>query len=558
MDKSKSESKSYLSFNEALTIQLETGEPMKSRLSKFDKSKANFPPPHRCLTPNGYYVSKSDLDNTTTKKIKKELLVQPQIAPAFSSGMPKKYKIYSETDYGFYLPRHYAYKLFDKPKYSNIKLGDSIEIKLKDGVKPLKFQEKSLTVLADTFSSNSTGTGGILSLPCGWGKTFCAIWTITRVKRKALILVGKEFLAEQWEQAIANFTTSSKVGRVQGQRFDSDCDILIGMIQTVSMGKYKRSDFKDIGFLIVDECHHMSSEIFCRALNVVQPNFTLGLSATPKRKDGLSFVFHNFLGPLLHREERTTENRVKIIQTEIYSCSKYYETKYNGRGNVNSVEIASHLTNCSKRNELIIRILKILFKEKRKILLLSNRREHLHTLYSLLELENIEFKSENRPITFGLYYGAQGVSKKKHQLMLDESTKADLILGTDSIAKEGLDIPELNTLFLSTPAGLDVEQSVGRILRRVHQIEPLVIDLVDKAGNFKKHGATRAKWYRKQDYVVVKYKLDLEEYDVGDDPIFKFGTAFEKLIKSKSKSNSKSELESESSEKLEPLFDTSD
>lgn len=540
-----------MNFDEALVQQRETGKPMKSKLA----TKSNqFPPPPYSLTLDGYFVDKVVTNGGLISKLRKELLIQPPIIPAFSNCQPKRYRIYTETEYGYYLPRYYAFNVFGKPKFSNLSSGTDIDVQLNSGVKPLPFQKKSLEILKDTFQNRHTSNGGILSLPCGWGKTFCAIWTIANLGKKTLILVGKEFLAEQWEQAIKTFISSGNtgtpltVGRVQGKRFDSDCQILVGMIQTVSQRKFKRSDFKDIGFLIVDECHHMSSEVFCQALRVIQPRFTLGLSATPKRKDGLSHVFHYFLGPLLHREERTTENRVKIIQPEIYSCSKYYETKYNGRGNVNTVEIASHLTNCPSRNKLIIRLLADLFKEKRKVLLLSNRREHLHTLYDMLTSEPLEYRVEQRPVTFGIYYGGQG---KKHRQMLEESTKADLILGTDSIAKEGLDIPALNTLFLATPAGLDVEQSVGRILRRVHQIEPLVIDLIDRCGNFQKHGTTRAKWYRKQDYIVVKSKLDLENYTDQE---------LENISKSKSKSKLESKSESDDvmniNGKLRPLFDS--
>jgi superfamily II DNA or RNA helicase len=95
--------------------------------------------------------------------------------------------------------------------------------------------------------------------------------------------------------------------------------------------------------------------------------------------------------------------------------------------------------------------------------------------------------------------------------MLTESAKCDVILGTHTIASEGLNIPDLNTEIIATPVS-EVEQSVGRILRKFHEkINPIVVDLIDQCGNFGRQGSSRAKFYKDEDYIIQDYKISLDK-----------------------------------------------
>ena len=85
-------------------------------------------------------------------------------------------------------------------------------------------------------------------------------------------------------------------------------------------------------------------------------------------------------------------------------------------------------------------------------------------------------KKNQRTITTGFYVG--GASSRKKEIELKESETKDVVFGTYAMAKEGLDIPSLNTLILASPVS-DVEQAVGRILRKEQEVYPIVIDVVD-------------------------------------------------------------------------------
>jgi len=154
-------------------------------------------------------------------------------------------------------------------------------------------------------------------------------------------------------------------------------------------------------------------------------------------------------------------------------------------GITNTSGMTTAIAKLPERNLLIIFCIRHLIQQGRKILLLSSRREHLTTIKEMLDAERIKHSSTGALITYGFYYGKKGMSRQTHRALLAESAKCDVVLGIDTIAKEGLDIPDLNTLIFATPAGIEVEQPVGRILRKFHKdLNPMII----------LHAAWRCSW----------------------------------------------------------------
>lgn len=185
--------------------------------------------------------------------------------------------------------------------------------------------------------------------------------------------------------------------------------------------------------VVVHNCHHIASEMFSKALPKVASRYMLGLSATPKRKDGLSHVFHKYLGPLHHSERRTGSNRVLVKRFRLSSPSPLYETIYMSNGIKNSVAMITNLSKCEVRTALIVETVRILMREERKILLLSGRLDQLSQIHNLLGVSKITTVG-GRPITWGYYFGNHGNNKKIHRQMLQESAKCDVILGTTAVA----------------------------------------------------------------------------------------------------------------------------
>ena len=115
----------------------------------------------------------------------------------------------------------------------------------------------------------------------------------------------------QWVERINDFIPNARIGKLQGNVIKVEgYDIVIAMLQSVSMRDYPEDTFDDFGFVIYDECHHLGAEIFSRSLIKVGCQYTLGLSATPDRADGLTKVFKWFLGDIVFQiKKREKESR---------------------------------------------------------------------------------------------------------------------------------------------------------------------------------------------------------------------------------------------------------
>jgi superfamily II DNA or RNA helicase len=269
--------------------------------------------------------------------------------------------------------------------------------------------------------------------------------------------------------------------------------------------------------IVAHNCHHISSETFSKALPKVACQYTLGLSATPIRKDGLTEVFLNYLGPFIHRERRTNNNQVWIKYLEIESGSEAFDTEImQWTGTKDTGKMVTNIAGFESINRLVIEICRILVQApnyNRKILVLGSRREQLEWLNATWKAEAYN-NYEGKIASGGLYYGNIRMNKKEYWNMLEESAKCDVIWGTSEIAKEGLDIPDLNTLVMLN-GGSDVEQAVGRILRKFHEkTPPTVIDMVYKCGNFQRHANVRRDYYESEEYSLQKTTISIE-----DDPI---------------------------------------
>jgi len=464
---------------------------------------------HSSLSKHGYIVNKDQLTPEEIKAIKKDLTVKPLVLPIFKDlgGGTKPYPIYQESPKRFFLPRFYGTEKFGppilpEPKFKKITVQDKINL--------MSHQEASFDKSIETLR---TVGGGVLCLPCGFGKTIIALKIIATLGMKTMVLVNKEFLMDQWIERIHQFLPEATIGIVQQKKFEvADTDIVIGMIHTLSKKDFPEQAFDDFGLIVADECHHLSAEMFSKALLKVVTPYMLGLSATPERRDGLSWVFYQFLGPLYHTEKRTGKNAVVVKQIKINSNSTHYNLKFNqirGKQFKNTKGMITELCDFKERDRMIMVVLEELINQNRKILLLSERREHLEKFMILLREANLRNK-QNKFVTYGLYYGqGTGINKKNHKKMLQTTSDCDIVLGTCAMASEALDIPSLNTLVLVTPM-TDVEQASGRILRKFHKdLNPLIVDIVDEFANFPKHAKQREKYFKSENYLVESHNIKL-------------------------------------------------
>ena len=337
--------------------------------------------------------------------------------------------------------------------------------------------------------------------------TIMALYIIAKLKLKTLVIVHKEFLLNQWIEKINEFLPDAKIGKIQGQIIDiEDKDIVIGMLQSLSMKEYPEDTFDSFGFTILDETHHLAAEVFVRSLQKIVTKYILGLSATMERKDGLTKVFKMFIGDIIYKMKRDKDEGVLIKAVKFVTQDEEFNTiEYDFRGNVKYSTMISKLCSFNNRTEMILSIIEneLKLNNKQQIIVLGQFKNILTYLYKAIEHRNIG--------TVGYYIGGM----KEEQLKKSELKQ--IIIATYSMAAEGLDIKTLTTLILATPK-TDIEQAVGRILREKHE-QPLVIDIVDNHEVFKKQWDKRKTYYLKNNYKIL-YTKDFIKNNYNDDGIW--------------------------------------
>lgn len=242
---------------------------------------------------------------------------------------------------------------------------------------------------------------------------------------------------------------------------------------------------------VVHNCHHLGAEVFSQALKKVNFKYSLGLSATINRKDGLSKVFKWHLGDVIFKlSKRADELLVKFH--EFYDPSPEYSLECFAFGNkLNISRMINNICGYLVRSEFIVSVVQeILSNEpERRCIILSDRRNHLETLHKLLSNHHLES---------AFYVG--GMSQEN----LKESETKQIILATYHIASEGFDCQGLDTLIFASPKS-DVIQCVGRIQRTPQHLRkhiPMVIDIVDNFSIFAKQGKKRLKYYKSCKYTI--------------------------------------------------------
>ena len=452
------------------------------------------------LTKEGYLLKKECFKASDLELIKKELKVKP--SNTFLIGkrnMAKQlddltFEVFRENDEYLSVPKFYGINKLGDPDKNDEILGDNINISFNGSLRP-----NQMNIVSETMEHMLKNDGGGICVGCGSGKTVMAIYIAHMLKLKTLVIVHKSFLLNQWKERFEQFS-DARIGIIQQDKVETeDKDIVIGMLQSIAKEKYDFGIFREFGLVIFDEAHHAPSKFFSKALPIISCKKTLFLTATPNRSDGLEKVLYWYFGDIIYKSPPEQNNNVlvKIMKYNI-THNKFREAFLPFTGEINRPKTLTRIVKISKRNKFIIRCVKeILYEPGRKILILSDRIEHLEKLKEYLD------KAE---INCDYYIGGMKQAK------LDIAKEATVILASYGMAAEALDIPTLNSLIMATPRR-SIEQSVGRILRSKNNlVQPLIIDIVDQLPSMDRQGLHRRKFYKKLKYQIKL--IDVEENEI--------------------------------------------
>lgn len=455
----------------------------------------------------GYTIQKTALHTNDYEFLKKDLYMIPfTMGPSFGNSEDSNFPVYRENAAKIYVPRFYGIKRYGLPDISELSEGEDIDISF---VKELRdYQTNVVNIYLKyvntpiSMTSDECGNGGILELPCGYGKTVLSLKIIAELKKKTLILVHKEFLMNQWIERINEFLPSARVGKIQGPIYEVEGkDIVIGMIQTLHSRDFPSEAFSPFGLTIIDEVHRIGSEEFSKTLLKTLTPYMLGISATVERKDRLTKVLYMFIGDKIYSVDRNDDDPVNIRSIEFKTNDREFnETEYDFRGAPKYSTMISKLCEYGPRSDFIVTVIHDLIKENehKQIMILAHNRALLKYLY-----DAIHHRISNEDSTVGYYVGGM----KEKDLKITESKK--IVLATYAMAAEALDIKTLSTLVMASPK-TDIEQSVGRILRTRGQ-NPIVVDIVDSHEYLKGQWLKRKAFYKKCNYKI--FSIPSIKYD---------------------------------------------
>jgi len=291
--------------------------------------------------------------------------------------------------------------------------------------------------------------------PPGFGKTLIGAKIFEKRACNTLIIVNKNMLLNQWIERFVDYFEYDKkdIGYLGKSKNKLNGNIDVATIQSL---KNSPEYIHNYSFVIIDECHHIPAITFEQIVKSFRGKYILGLSATPNRKDGLQAILYQQLGDIAYeyKKKKTHYNKLRIVRTDFISQADNYAT------------IINELCIDENRNNLIIDEIKN--NINRKILLLTDRIEHINILEHLLNLEEID------------YVSIHGSMNKKEQVEnMNLVKEKSLILATTSYFGEGIDFPHLNTILFATPISYygRLVQYLGRIGRGNQ--ECLAIDFLD-------------------------------------------------------------------------------
>ncbi len=303
-------------------------------------------------------------------------------------------------------------------------------------------------------------TLGILCAPPGSGKPVMASALIARRKINTLILVHRQPLVDQWKSRLSTFLglDPKDIGTVSGGKARRNGALDVAMVQSLLRDARVEDWIGEYGMVIVDECHHVPAVSIEKVLKEVKAKFVHGLTATPRRKDGLHGILHHQCGPILHRITETSE-AAELEKTLEIRETGVVPIELEGAAGIQAQfgALAEH----ESRTVRIVQDILALLDDGFHPLVLTERVEHLRTLEAKLRI--------HVPNLIVLRGGETAKRRKAIGIELGNVGENDrwVILATGRYIGEGFDEPRLDALVLAMPISWKgtLTQYAGRILR---------------------------------------------------------------------------------------------
>lgn len=344
----------------------------------------------------------------------------------------------------------------------------------------LRFEQQEAV---DKFLTKGRARSGLLQAPPGFGKTFTACSLIASNNTRTLILVHTKLLFEQWLKELAIQLPEATIGKIGDGNF-SIGDVTVAIYKTAHNNLDKLRD--EFSMLIVDECHRCPADMFSTVVNNINAKVKIGLSATPRRKDGKHIYLNDFFSKHLVIAKDLRAMAIPVV-TIIKTDFKFaiIDPKRDWARAINKLCADDNYINliAAKTNSCI--------KQGRCPLIICDRVDMLKKLQKLIP-------------TSICVIGESSTEIREDALKnLGKTYKAIL---TTKLFDEGISCHRLDTLFFTCPSNNNVqwEQRIGRIIR-LHKDKqnPLIVDFWLAGAVVSRQQIGRLAWYQQCGYTIL-------------------------------------------------------
>jgi superfamily II DNA or RNA helicase len=341
---------------------------------------------------------------------------------------------------------------------------------------------------------------GVLCAPTAFGKTVTAAALIAQRGVNTLVLVHRTELLKQWQERLQVFLGVAKnmVGTIGAGKAKPTGQIDIAVMQSVSRQGEVNPLVENYGHVIIDECHHIGAASFDAILKKTKAKYVLGLTATPIRRDGQQPIIFMQCGPIRHTAPRSANAPHDL---EVTPVSRHGRIDLGTDAGIQ--DVFRHLANDTLRTQAIVAEIKTAFESGRKVLVLTERTEHLDAIGAILDGQvSAHFVLHGR------------LSKKQRSVLIEELNALPpdsprILLATGKLVGEGFDHPPLDTLVLAMPVSWKgtLQQYAGRLHREhASKTDVRIIDFVDTG-----HPALLRMWDKRQrGYRAMGYRMAAE------------------------------------------------
>ena len=348
---------------------------------------------------------------------------------------------------------------------------------------------------------------GILQSPAGSGKTQMGIALIAKLGKRALWLTHTKDLLLQSKDRAKQYMGEALLGTITEGKVNIGRGITFATVQT--MCNLDLTQYKDMwDVIIVDECHRVAGtptavSQFSKVLNSLSARHKYGLSATVHRSDGLIKATFALLGDVVYTvpTEAVADKIMKVGINPIPTGIGLSRGCLNTDGTLNYAKLIGYLTESNERNLRIVEC--IVENWEKPALILSDRLSHLETLMSMLPAD----MREDAVMVSGKMTTKKGKAEREQAIADMRSGAKKYLFATYSLAKEGLDVPRLERLYMVTPQKdyAVITQAIGRIARTAKgKADPVVYDFVDDIQYLVKAYKKRCTTYRKNGCYFVE------------------------------------------------------